>query len=216
MQDSIGPEHHLHRNVQEILSASRRAADLTRQLLAFGRKQTQTLQILNLNTVLRDISRLLPRLIGEDVELTIAPEADLGKVKLDPVQLEQIVMNLAANARDAMPAGGKLTIATHNVELDDAYVQTRTVVPPGQYVLLEVSDSGQGIDPEHLPQEIVMPVEDMMDAALAGFDQEEFVTLPALPDAGQWESYEAARQALMPNLSCAEPAGRYGVVRAAG
>jgi two-component system cell cycle sensor histidine kinase/response regulator CckA len=151
MQDSIGPEHHLHRNVQEILSASRRAADLTRQLLAFGRKQTQTLQILNLNTVLRDISRLLPRLIGEDVELTIAPEADLGKVKLDPVQLEQIVMNLAANARDAMPAGGKLTIATHNVELDDAYVQTRTVVPPGQYVLLEVSDSGQGIDPEHLP-----------------------------------------------------------------
>jgi PAS domain S-box-containing protein len=151
MQDSIGPEHHLHRNVQEILSASRRAADLTRQLLAFGRKQTQTLQILNLNTVLRDISRMLPRLIGEDVELTIAPEADLGKVKLDPVQLEQIVMNLAANARDAMPAGGKLTIATHNVELDDAYVQTRTVVPPGQYVLLEVSDSGQGIDPEHLP-----------------------------------------------------------------
>ena len=151
MQDSIGPEHHLHRNVQEILSASRRAADLTRQLLAFGRKQTQTLQILNLNTVLRDISRMLPRLIGEDVELTIAPEADLGKVKLDPVQLEQIVMNLAANARDAMPAGGKLTIATRNVELDDSYVQTRTVVPPGQYVLLEVSDSGQGIDPEHLP-----------------------------------------------------------------
>jgi CheY-like chemotaxis protein len=147
MQDSIGPEHRLHRNVQEILSASRRAADLTLQLLAFGRKQTQTLQILNLNTVLRDISRMLPRLIGEDVELTIAPEADLGKVKLDPVQLEQIVMNLAANARDAMPAGGKLTIATHNVELDDAYVQTRTVLPPGQYVLLEVSDSGKASTP---------------------------------------------------------------------
>ena len=151
MQDSIGPEHRLHRNVQEILTASRRAADLTRQLLAFGRKQTQTLQILNLNTVLHEISRMLPRLIGEDVELTIAPEAELGKVKLDPVQLEQIIMNLAANARDAMPAGGKLTIATHNVELDDAYVQTRTVVPPGQYVLLEVSDNGQGIDSEHLP-----------------------------------------------------------------
>ena len=76
MQDSIGPEHRLHRNVQEILSASRRAADLTRQLLAFGRKQTQTLQILNLNTVLAEISRMLPRLIGEDVELTIAPQAD--------------------------------------------------------------------------------------------------------------------------------------------
>ena len=151
MQDSIGPEHRLHRNVQEILSASRRAADLTRQLLAFGRKQTQTLQILNLNTVLAEISRMLPRLIGEDVELTIAPQADLGKVKLDPVQLEQILMNLAANARDAMPAGGKLTIATQNVELDDAYVQTRTVVPPGRYVLLEVSDTGKGIDTEHLP-----------------------------------------------------------------
>ena len=151
MQDSIGPEHRLHRNVQEILSASRRAADLTRQLLAFGRKQTQTLQILNLNTVLGEISRMLPRLIGEDVELTIAPQAELGKVKLDPVQLEQILMNLAANARDAMPAGGKLTIATQNVELDDAYVQTRTVVPPGQYVLLEVSDTGKGIDAEHLP-----------------------------------------------------------------
>jgi PAS domain S-box-containing protein len=151
MQDSIGPEHHLHRNVQEILSASRRAADLTRQLLAFGRKQTQTLQILNLNTVLGEISRMLPRLIGEDVELTISPQADLGKVKLDPVQVEQILMNLAANARDAMPAGGKLTIATQNVELDDAYVQTRAVVPPGQYVLLEVSDTGRGIDAEHLP-----------------------------------------------------------------
>lgn len=151
MQDSIGPEHRLHRNVQEILGASRRAADLTRQLLAFGRKQSQTLQILSLNTVLSEISRMLPRLIGEDVELTIAPQADLGKAKLDPVQLEQILMNLAANARDAMPAGGKLTIATHNVELDDAYVQTRTVVPPGQYVLLEVSDTGRGIDAEHLP-----------------------------------------------------------------
>ncbi len=151
MQDSVGPEHRLHRNVQEILSAARRAADLTRQLLAFGRKQTQSLQVLDLNAILRDISRMLPRLIGEDVELIIAPQANLDKVKLDPVQLEQVVMNLAANARDAMPAGGKLTIATHNVELDEHYVQSRMVVPPGNYVMLEVSDSGQGIDPEHLP-----------------------------------------------------------------
>ncbi len=151
MQDSIGPEHRLHRNVQEILSAARRAADLTRQLLAFGRKQTQSLQVLDLNTILRDISRMLPRLIGEDVELVIAPQSDLGRVKLDPVQLEQVIMNLVANARDAMPAGGKLTVATHNVELDDAYVQSHTVVPRGSYVMLEVSDSGQGIDPAHLP-----------------------------------------------------------------
>ncbi len=151
MQDSIGPEHRLHRNVQEILSASRRAADLTRQLLAFGRKQMQSLQVLDLNAVLRDISRMLPRLIGEDVELNIAPGHDLDRVKLDPVQIEQVVMNLAANARDAMPAGGKLTIATQNVNLDDTYVQARPVVPPGSYVMLEVSDSGQGINPEHLP-----------------------------------------------------------------
>jgi PAS domain S-box-containing protein len=151
MQDSIGPAHPLHRNVQEVLSAARRAADLTRQLLAFGRKQAQSLQVLDLNAVLRDISRMLPRLIGEDIVLTISPDAELEKVKLDPVQLEQVVMNLAANARDAMPQGGKLTIATRNVELDNAYVQARSMVPAGRYVLLEVTDSGQGIDAGHLP-----------------------------------------------------------------
>jgi signal transduction histidine kinase len=151
MQDSIGPEHPLHRNVQEVLSAARRAADLTRQLLAFGRKQAQSLQVLDLNAVLRDISRMLPRLIGEDIVLTISPDAKLEKVKLDPVQLEQVVMNLAANARDAMPQGRKLTISTRNVELDDTYVQARSMVPAGRYVLLEVADSGQGIDPGHLP-----------------------------------------------------------------
>jgi two-component system cell cycle sensor histidine kinase/response regulator CckA len=151
LQDTISPEHKLHRNVQEILSAARRAADLTRQLLAFGRKQCQSLQVLDLNAILRDISRMLPRLIGEDIELNISPQINLDKVKLDPVQLEQVVMNLAANARDAMPAGGKLTIATHNVELDDAYVQARPVVPAGRYVMLEVTDTGQGIAPGHLP-----------------------------------------------------------------
>jgi PAS domain S-box-containing protein len=112
MQDFIGPEHKLHRNVQEILSAARRAADLTRQLLAFGRKQTQSLQLLDLNAILGGISRMLPRLIGEDVELIISPEVNLDKVKLDPVQLEQVVMDLAGNARDTTPEGGKLTIAT--------------------------------------------------------------------------------------------------------
>ena len=123
MQDSIGPEHRLHRNVQEVLSASRRAADLTRQLLAFGRKQMQTLQVLDLNGVMRDISRMLPRLIGEDVQLVISPQAELGRVKLDPVQIEQVIMNLAANARDAMPQGGKLTMTTRNVDLDSSYVR---------------------------------------------------------------------------------------------
>jgi PAS domain S-box-containing protein len=151
MLDSIGPEHRLHRNVQEVLKAARRAADLTRQLLAFGRKQPQSLQILDLNSVLRDISRMLPRLIGEDVELIISPEERLDKVKLDPVQVEQIVMNLAANARDAMPEGGKLTISTRNVELDGEYAARRPIMPSGRYVMLEVCDTGHGIDPEHLP-----------------------------------------------------------------
>jgi CheY-like chemotaxis protein len=151
MQDAIGPEHRLHRNVQEVLSASRRAADLTRQLLAFGRKQTQSLQVLDLNCVLHDISRMLPRLIGEDIELSIVPHDGTGKVKLDPVQIEQVVMNLAANARDAMPQGGKLTIATCDVDLEGEYVATHPVVPAGRYVVLEVSDTGEGIDALHLP-----------------------------------------------------------------
>jgi CheY-like chemotaxis protein len=151
MQDSISPGHRLPRNVQEILSAARRATDLTRQLLAFGRRQLQTLQVLDLNSILRDIAKMLPRMVGEDIELAIDTQSELGKVKLDPVQVEQVVMNLAANARDAMPQGGRLTIATRNVELNEDYVHIRTIVPAGRYVMLEVSDSGDGIEPEHLP-----------------------------------------------------------------
>jgi two-component system, cell cycle sensor histidine kinase and response regulator CckA len=151
MQDSIGPEHRLYRNVQEILSASRRAADLTRQLLAFGRKQLQSLQVLDLNKSLEGIVKLLSHLIGEDIELQVSSARELGKVKVDPVQLEQIVMNLAANARDAMPRGGKLTIETRNVELEDNSIHHHTVVPRGEYVLLEVTDTGKGIPEEHLP-----------------------------------------------------------------
>ncbi len=140
MQDSIGPEHRLHRNVQEILSASRRAADLTRRLLAFGRKQVQSLRVLDLNEILRDISKMLVRLIGEDINLVLAPGSDLGKVKLDSIQVEQVVMNLAVNARDAMPEGGKLTVETRNVDLDREYTEHRTIVPLGRYVLLQVSE----------------------------------------------------------------------------
>jgi two-component system, cell cycle sensor histidine kinase and response regulator CckA len=137
--------------VQEILKASRRAADLTRQLLAFGRKQTQSLQMLDLNGILADISKMLPRLIGEDIDLVIASGTDLGRVRLDPTQVEQVVLNLAANARDAMPAGGRLTIETRNVTLDGNYAPERTMVPVGNYVLLEVTDTGEGIPAEHLP-----------------------------------------------------------------
>jgi two-component system cell cycle sensor histidine kinase/response regulator CckA len=137
--------------LEEIQGAARRAAELTRQLLAFGRKQSQQLQILDLNRMLGDIARRLPRLIGEDIEIRFEPGKGLGNVRLDPVQIEQVMMNLAANARDAMPAGGTLTIETSNVELDEAFVQTRAFVPRGRYILLEVTDSGSGIPAEHVP-----------------------------------------------------------------
>ena len=151
MLDSLAPQHPLRRNVAEIQKASRRAADLTRQLLAFGRKQMQTLQLLDLNSIIEDINKMLPRLIGEDIELEFVPGKKLGRVKADPVQIEQVIMNLAANARDAMPKGGKLVIETASVRLNDAYVQTHSMVAPGDYVLLTITDSGQGIAPEHLP-----------------------------------------------------------------
>ncbi|HTZ98295.1 MAG TPA: ATP-binding protein [Terriglobales bacterium] len=148
--DALPEEDRLRNNVSEILTAARRAADLTRQLLVFSRKQMQSLQLLDLNSVLQDINRMLPRLIGEDVQFAFAPASGLDKVKADPVQIEQIVLNLAANARDAMPRGGKLTIETANVHLDERYVQAHSMVPLGDYVMLAVSDSGEGIPAEHL------------------------------------------------------------------
>jgi two-component system, cell cycle sensor histidine kinase and response regulator CckA len=151
MLDSLAETHPLRRNVNEIMTASRRAADLTRQLLAFGRKQMQVLQVLDLNTVIGEISNMLPRLIGEDIELVFKPGQDRGKVKADPVQIEQVVMNLAANARDAMPEGGMLTIETSTVQVDESYVQRHSILPEGDYVLLTVADSGQGIAAQHLP-----------------------------------------------------------------
>ena len=150
MLDALAAEDPLRHNLQEILTASRRAADLTRQLLAFSRKQMQSLQLLDLNFVIQDISKMLPRLIGEDIQLVVVPGPDLGSVRADPVQIEQVVMNLAANARDAMPGGGRLIIETARVHLDEAYVQHHSIVPPGDYVLLSVTDSGQGIAPEHI------------------------------------------------------------------
>ncbi len=151
MLDSLATEDPLRRNVAEIMTASRRAADLTRQLLAFGRKQMQALQVLDLNTVVGEITGMLPRLIGEDILLVFVPGPELGKIKADPVQIEQVVMNLAANARDAMPGGGTLTIETATMRVDESYVQRHPIVPPGDYVVLIVADSGQGIAAKHLP-----------------------------------------------------------------
>lgn len=151
MLDSVTGQHPLRRNVEEIMAASRRAADLTRQLLAFGRQQIQTLRVLDLNQVIQEISRMLARLIGEDIQLEVVPGNNLGNVRADIVQVEQVLMNLTANARDAMPRGGKLTIETANVHLDEAYLQRHPMVPAGDYVCLAIADTGVGIAPKHLP-----------------------------------------------------------------
>lgn len=130
----------------EIKKAGERAATLTRQLLAFSRKQIIEPVVLDLNALVADMSKLLHRLIGEDIKLVTVLSPSLGRVKADPGQLEQVVMNLAVNARDAMPNGGKLTIETANMELDEEYAHKHVTVVPGPYVLLAVSDTGVGMD----------------------------------------------------------------------
>lgn len=138
--------------ILEILLAARRAAELTRQLLAFSRKQPQALRVMELNPVVAGIAKTLPRLIGEDIQFSFALGEGLAPVRIDPVQIEQIVMNLAANARDALPQGGRLRIETSNAWLDDEYIRNKqAVIPPGRYALITVSDSGSGIPHEDLP-----------------------------------------------------------------
>jgi two-component system cell cycle sensor histidine kinase/response regulator CckA len=150
--DSVPQDSAIESKIQEILLAARRAAELTRQLLAFSRKQPQALRVADLNQVIARIANTLPRLIGEDIEFTFVRGEGLGRVRVDPLQVEQVLMNLAANARDAMPQGGRLRVETFDVRLDDDYIQRkRAVIPPGRYALIAVSDNGAGILPEHLP-----------------------------------------------------------------
>jgi two-component system cell cycle sensor histidine kinase/response regulator CckA len=132
--------------VEEIARAASRASTLTRQLLAFSRRQMMRMTVLNLNTVVADLEGMLRRLIGEDVTLAVSLAPDLGNVYADAGQIVQVIMNLAVNARDAMPRGGRLTIETRNVELDDAYVADHPSATPGPHVLISLSDTGVGMD----------------------------------------------------------------------
>ncbi len=142
------PNGRLADSASQIRAAAERAAGITRQLLAFSRKQVLSPRIIDLNDIMLNLDSLLRRLIGEDIEVLTVPASGLGSVKADPGQIEQVIMNLALNARDAMPTGGKLTIETANAELDDAYVRDHHPVQPGHYVMLAVSDTGQGMSPE--------------------------------------------------------------------
>jgi two-component system cell cycle sensor histidine kinase/response regulator CckA len=146
----LGPDNPLHEHAEEVEKAGQRAVSLTRQLLAFSRQQILTPVVLDPNTLVSDMEKMLPRLLGEDIAVSINLDPELGRVKADQGQIEQVVMNLAVNARDAMPGGGKLVIATANVELDQAYARQHPGAKPGRYVMLAVTDSGMGMSSETL------------------------------------------------------------------
>jgi PAS domain S-box-containing protein len=146
LMNAFPPADHTSRKIAQIDRAADRAAALTKQLLAFSRMQVLQPRVMNLNGVVEDMGKLLPRLIGEDVELGIRTSPDLGSIRADASQMEQIIMNLAVNARDAMPTGGRLIIETSNADLDRTYNSTHPIVKPGRYVLLAVSDTGTGMD----------------------------------------------------------------------
>jgi PAS domain S-box-containing protein len=148
LMNTLPPADRTSRKIAQIDRAADRAAALTKQLLAFSRMQVLQPRVMNLNGVVEDMGKLLPRLIGEDVELGIRTAPDLGSIRADASQMEQIIMNLAVNARDAMPTGGRLMIETANADLDRTYNSTHPIVKPGRYVLLAVSDTGTGMDAE--------------------------------------------------------------------
>jgi two-component system cell cycle sensor histidine kinase/response regulator CckA len=136
----------LYNRLKMIQEASERAEDLTRQLLAFSRKQIIEMKVINLNNLIDNFRKMLSRLIGEDIDLQTILSNDISNINADAGQMEQIIVNLSVNARDAMPNGGKLTIETANVELDEAYCQTHADIQPGKYIMLTLSDNGIGMD----------------------------------------------------------------------
>jgi PAS domain S-box-containing protein len=146
----LDPASDLYQFANQIKDASEQAASLIKQLLAFSRKQLLQPKVVDLNQLITNSANMLSRLIGEDIEMDLILDPSLGKVKADPVQIEQVIMNLAVNARDAMPQGGKLTLETRNVYLDEDYARRHLGVRPGHYILLAMSDTGIGMDQETL------------------------------------------------------------------
>ena len=145
---ALSPTDSIARKIEQIDRSADRATTLTRQLLAFSRLQVLQPQITNLNSVVEEMGKLLPRLIGEDIELILRPGQQLGAIRADASQMEQVIMNLAVNSRDAMPTGGKLLIGTRNCELDHSYTASHPLMRPGSYILLDVTDTGTGMDEE--------------------------------------------------------------------
>jgi PAS domain S-box-containing protein len=148
LKDGLSSNDTLHRYADEVDKAGHRAASLTRQLLAFSRKQVIQPTVIDLNALVGETEKMLRRLIGEDIDLALVRAPDLGRVRADLGQVDQILMNLAVNARDAMPKGGKLVIETANAELDETNLSRQAYAKPGRYVMLSVSDTGCGMDKE--------------------------------------------------------------------
>jgi PAS domain S-box-containing protein len=148
LAEALDPADALSGNLEQIKKAADRAATLTRQLLAFSRQQVLQSKVIDLNFSVTEMAKMLRRLLGETIDLTVVTHPALGRVKADGGQIEQVIMNLATNARDAMPRGGKLTIKTANAELTEPYTREHVTMPPGQYVLLSVADTGVGMDAE--------------------------------------------------------------------
>jgi PAS domain S-box-containing protein len=146
LADQLGNADPRREKVDQILEASERASQLVRQLLAFGRRQVLAPRVVDLNAVVADAEKLLRRLLGETIDVVVSPGVDLGRVRVDPIQVDQVLMNFAANARDAMPRGGRFTIETSNAEVGEAECRAHVGALPGKYVRLRVSDTGIGMD----------------------------------------------------------------------
>jgi PAS domain S-box-containing protein len=147
-RDHLDPESPARKHVDQIEKAARRATELTRQLLAFSRQQVLQPRVLNLNALVNNVSKMLVRVVGEDISLNFVPAAPLGSIKADLGQIEQVLMNLVINARDAMPRGGRIIIETANFKLDESYVRNHPSMQPGAYVMLSVTDTGCGMHPK--------------------------------------------------------------------